>query len=86
MPEWEGTEATYYIGKDGSKIETSGQYQEVFSTVKQLKEIGEVQLRWDFTTEQGMYKYTFVTVPDVQPNTLISNSVPQYVIDAIWNY
>jgi len=85
MPEWEGTAATYYIGKDGSRIETSGQYQTSFPLVEELKQIREVQLRWDFTTEDGLFKYTFTTVPDVQPNTLLSYSVPQYVIDLIWN-
>ena len=86
IPVWEATEATYYTAPDGTQIETSGQYQTVFPTIEQIKGMQNgVQLRWDFTSENGIYKYTFVTVPDVQPNTLISNSVPQFIIDEIWN-
>lgn len=87
MPVWEATEATYYTAPDGTQIETSGQYQTVFPTIEQIKDMTDgVQLRWDFTSEMGQYKYTFVSVPDVMPNTLISYSVPQYIIDEIWNY
>lgn len=87
MPLWEAVYGTYFIAKDGQKIETSGHYQTEFPSIDELKEYNnDIQIRWNFSIENNMFVYDFITVPNIEKQTLINNIIPQYIIDEIWNY